>query len=72
MAWEASATTVLSTLGYEVHAITGRESEHARLKQLGATEILARADFARDPKPLESTRGSQVPSIPQVARSLRP
>jgi acrylyl-CoA reductase (NADPH) len=50
------ATTVLSTLGYEVHAITGRESEHARLKQLGATEILDRADFTRDPKPLESTR----------------
>ena len=24
--------TVLSTLGYEVHAITGRESEHSRLK----------------------------------------
>jgi len=50
------ATTVLSTLGYEVHAITGRESEHARLKELGATEILNRADFTRDPKPLESTR----------------
>ena len=50
------ATTVLSTLGYEVHAITGRESEHARLKELGATKILNRTDFARDPKPLESTR----------------
>ena len=50
------ATTVLSTLGYEVHAITGRVSEHARLKQLGATEILDRADFTRDPKPLESAR----------------
>ena len=50
------ATTVLSTLGYEVHAITGRESEHARLKELGAVEILKRADFMRDPKPLESTR----------------
>jgi len=70
------ATTVLSTLGYEVHAITGRESEHARLKDLGATEILNRADFARDPKPLESTRfagaidtvGGQVLAtlIPQI------
>jgi acrylyl-CoA reductase (NADPH) len=50
------ATTVLATLGYEVHAITGRESEHARLEQLGATEILDRADFSRDPKPLESSR----------------
>jgi acrylyl-CoA reductase (NADPH) len=70
------ATTVLSTLGYEVHAITGRESEHARLKELGAAEILNRADFARDPKPLESTRfagaidtvGGQVLAtlIPQI------
>jgi len=50
------ATTVLSTLGYEVHAITGRDSEHDRLKALGASEILARDDFAREPKPLESTR----------------
>lgn len=50
------ATTVLSTLGYDVHAITGRESEHSRLKALGATEILSRYDFDRDPKPLESTR----------------
>jgi acrylyl-CoA reductase (NADPH) len=70
------ATTVLSTLGYEVHAITGRESEHARLRKLGATEILNRAEFARDPKPLESTRfagaidtvGGQVLAtlIPQI------
>ena len=70
------ATTVLSTLGYEVHAITGRESEHARLKALGAAEILNRTDFARDPKPLESTRfagaidtvGGQVLAtlIPQI------
>ena len=50
------ATTVLSTLGYDVHAITGRESEHSRLKALGAAEILSRNDFDRDPKPLESTR----------------
>ena len=70
------ATTVLSTLGYEVHAITGRESEHARLRELGAAEILNRAEFARDPKPLESTRfagaidtvGGQVLAtlIPQI------
>ena len=70
------ATTVLSTLGYEVHAITGRESEHERLKELGASEILERADFTRDAKPLESTRfagaidtvGGQVLAtlIPQI------
>ena len=50
------ATTVLSTLGYEVHAITGRSSEHSRLEKLGASSILERTDFARDSKPLESTR----------------
>jgi acrylyl-CoA reductase (NADPH) len=70
------ATTVLSTLGYEVHAITGRESEHDRLRGLGAAEILMRKDFDREPKPLESTRfagaidtvGGQVLAtlIPQI------
>ena len=30
--------------------------EHARLEALSAAEILNRTDFARDPKPLESTR----------------
>lgn len=50
------ATTVLATLGYEVHAITGRAQEAARLKALGATEVLDRQDFMRDAKPLESTR----------------
>ncbi len=50
------ATTVLATLGYEVHAITGRDSESPRLKSLGASEVLDRSEFMRDAKPLESTR----------------
>lgn len=50
------ATAVLSTLGYEVHAISGRTHERERLMQLGATAVLDRNDFMRDPKPLESTR----------------
>ena len=49
------ATTVLSTLGYEVHAITGKNPA-CPTQELGAVEILKRADFMRDPKPLESTR----------------
>lgn len=36
------AVSILSTLGYEVEASTGKESEHAYLKQLGATSVVSR------------------------------
>jgi len=45
------AIHLLSQLGYEVHASTGRPSEY--LKTLGATTILDRSELDRDSKPLE-------------------
>ena len=46
------ATILLSELGYNVVAVTGKSSSIDWLKQLGATECVPRADFEVDAKPL--------------------
>lgn len=38
------AVSILSTLGYQVEASTGKDSEHEYLKNLGATSIVAREE----------------------------
>ena len=48
------ATLLLSQLGYEVAAVTGRESTHEYLRGLGATQIVARDTMYADSRPLES------------------
>jgi len=50
------AVSLLATLGYRVIASTGRPQEEVYLKQLGASEIIARADLAVDPRPLAKER----------------
>jgi len=51
------AVATLSSLGYEVCAVTGRESSHEFLKSLGADSILSRSELAEIPaKPLLSER----------------
>jgi acrylyl-CoA reductase (NADPH) len=50
------AIMLLAKLGYHVAAITGRAELADYLKGLGASEVLDRAEFARDPKPLEKER----------------
>ena len=47
------AIMLLSKLGFEVAAVTGRPEQADYLKSLGATQIVARADLARDAKPIE-------------------
>lgn len=48
------ATAILSNLGYEVAAVTGRPETSEYLKSLGATEIVAREDINETTKkPLE-------------------
>lgn len=47
------AVMALSKLGYDVFASTGRPETESYLKSLGAKEIVARDDLARDAKPLE-------------------
>lgn len=49
------AVALLSDLGYEVAAVTGREETAAYLAELGATRVIPRADLAEPVgKPLES------------------
>ncbi|WP_421724493.1 MDR family oxidoreductase [Bauldia sp.] len=50
------AVTLLSRLGYQVVAVTGRASEHGYLAGLGAGQILDRAEFAGSPKMLDKER----------------
>jgi acrylyl-CoA reductase (NADPH) len=48
------AVAILSNLGYEVTAVTGRPAQHDYLRSLGATEFLSREEMTEDPKPLEA------------------
>lgn len=50
------ATAILSKLGYHVIASTGRVAEADYLKQLGAAEIIDRAELAAAPRPLNKER----------------
>jgi putative YhdH/YhfP family quinone oxidoreductase len=53
----STAVSMLAQLGYSVAASTGKASEHAFLRELGATEILSREDVsAESPRPLENER----------------
>lgn len=42
------AVSILSKLGYQVAASTGKQSEHEYLKELGASEILTREDVTEE------------------------
>ncbi|GIW25647.1 MAG: quinone oxidoreductase [Meiothermus sp.] len=58
------ATAILARLGYRVVASTGRPSEEAYLKGLGAAEILDRSVLTALSKPLESERfGGAVDTV---------
>jgi acrylyl-CoA reductase (NADPH) len=50
------AVALLAKLGYEVSAATGRPAETRYLKELGATEVVARADLAGPVRPLAKER----------------
>lgn len=50
------ATAILSKLGYHVIASTGRASEADYLKDIGAAEIIARAELEAAPRPLNKER----------------
>jgi acrylyl-CoA reductase (NADPH) len=72
------ALGILGARGYEVSAATGKQDEHARLRELGATEILSREDVtAAGGKPLESARWAGAidavggPTLPYILRTLR-
>ncbi len=50
------AVALLSKLGYEVSALTGRLAETDYLKELWATEVIARAELAGPARPLARER----------------
>lgn len=51
------AITLLSQMGYQVAAVTGRAAQNTTLlKALGATTIIPREALAQPPKPLEKSR----------------
>jgi acrylyl-CoA reductase (NADPH) len=50
------AVAILARLGYQVAAVTGRPQEADYLKQLGATQVLGRAEFNVPGKPLAKER----------------
>jgi acrylyl-CoA reductase (NADPH) len=50
------AIALLAKLGYAVIASTGRTEEEAYLKQLGASEIMARTELSGEAKPLGKER----------------
>ncbi|MEJ0044332.1 MAG: MDR family oxidoreductase [Rhizomicrobium sp.] len=50
------SVAVLARLGYKVIASTGRPEEEAYLKDLGASQIIPRAELAGDPRPLAKER----------------
>lgn len=51
------AIAMLSHLGYQVVAVTGKASEHEYLKQLGASEVLPRSDLdLASTRPLDKTQ----------------
>lgn len=53
----STAVSMLAQLGYTVAGSTGKDSEHQFLRDLGATEILSRADVsAESSRPLEGER----------------
>jgi putative YhdH/YhfP family quinone oxidoreductase len=47
------AIALLSKLGYDVTAVTGRPEEHDYLSSLGASAFLSRDEMSEAPKPLE-------------------
>lgn len=48
------AVALLSQLGYEVTAVTGRPEQHEYLRALGASNLLSRSEMSEAPRPLES------------------
>jgi acrylyl-CoA reductase (NADPH) len=50
------AIALLSKLGYEVHASTGRPSEEGYLKGLGASEVIDRGELSEKGRPLGKER----------------
>lgn len=56
----STAVTILHHLGYRVTAVSGRDTTHDYLRQLGADVILPRSEFSNTGRPLEKQRWAGV------------
>ncbi|HET7027573.1 MAG TPA: acryloyl-CoA reductase [Candidatus Limnocylindrales bacterium] len=72
------AVELLARRGHEVHAVTGKADQAARLLELGAAEVVDRAFISGlGNRPLESARWAGAidtvgaPTLPSVLRTLR-
>lgn len=75
----STAVAILAARGHEVWAATGKPTEEARLRELGAAGIVPRDEIlGESPRPLESARWSGAvdavggATLPYVLRTLRP
>ena len=73
------ALSLLSKLGYQTIAISGKETEYPFLRKLGATEILPRADFQEvDKRPMLSAQYAGAidtvggPILENILKTLQP
>jgi acrylyl-CoA reductase (NADPH) len=72
-----TALAILAERGYEVWAVTGKDDEVPRLRQLGASGILTRDEVSAPGRPLESERWAGAvdavggATLPYVLRTLR-
>jgi acrylyl-CoA reductase (NADPH) len=73
------ALSLLSKLGYQTIAVSGKEAEYPFLKKLGATEILPREDFQDvDKRPMLSAQYAGAidtvggPILENILKSLQP
>ena len=71
------AIAILSELGYEVWAATGKTDEHEWLRGLGASGFLSREEIAAEGRPLETERWAGAidsvgaAALPYILRTLR-
>ena len=72
------AVEFLSTLGYEVTALTGKDDEHEYLRSLGATSVLSRGGLQMGTRPVEKSTwaGAVDPSggeiLAWLTRTMKP
>ncbi|NSX17454.1 oxidoreductase [Cupriavidus taiwanensis] len=72
------AVDILSTRGYEVCAMSGKEGEHTYLRELGASSVIAPEVAAQSGKPLETARWAGAvdavggPVLAWLLRTMQP
>jgi len=64
------AVAILSGLGYDVTAVTGKDSEHEYLKSLGAKHVMRRPTVELNSKPLEIGEMVKAQTVAKAQRGV--